>query len=300
MTERKKKPRKYSTSTVIEKNNLIAISVSLSRTTIHVLLHRSIVLMACKNTKSISTSDQFKIQIDELQQMKMVLEQLRNELTVAQTKYYQRLSDYEAKFEQLHSQTEKVQKEQEEKEANLLNSIAEWREVKTKLESSVILPNQKVKLNVGGRYFETTMETLTKHSEGIASYFKTLFSRQWQLEKDPKDESIFIDRSGDFFHYILQYLRTGQLIIDVNDVTLRRNLTIEAEFYKINNLVSLLKMNNPPPQNPNTEQRQLYPNSRILTPERQEQLNKLYGIENQRWNLIYNASRDGFTAERLP
>jgi hypothetical protein len=253
--------------------------------------------MASKTIKTTSTCDLFNAQIDELKQMKIDLEQLKNELTMAQTKYHQRLSEYEAKFEQLHLQAEKIQQEQDEKETNLLNTTAEWLDIKTKLESSVISPKQKVKLNVGGRYFETTIETLTKHSKGTTSYFKALFSRQWQLEKDPKDESIFIDRDGDLFNYILQYLRTDQLIIDDKDLRLQRNLTIEAEFYKIEILISSVKISNTMPQNHNREQEKLYLDTKILSNEQQKHLNKLYGKNNQRWQLLYRANRDGFTAK---
>ncbi len=266
---------------------------------IHVSLIRIILTMASKNIKLISICDLFKTQIDELKEMRMEIEQLKNEFIMAQTKYHQRVSDYETKFEQSHCQAEKVQQEQNEKETNLLNATAEWRDIKTRLESSVMSPNERVKLNIGGKYFETTIETLTKQSEETTTYFKALFSRQWQLEKDPKDETIFIDRSGDFFAYILNYLRTGQLIIDNSDLTFRRNLTIEAEFYKIESLVNLLKINDTKPQNHSPEQRKFYSNTIILSFEHQEHLNRLYGINNQRWHLIYRASRDGFTAEHF-
>ncbi len=229
----------------------------------------------------------------------MDLEQLKNELIMAQIKYHQRLSDYEAKFQQLHCQAEKVQQEQNEKETNLQNVTAEWHDIKARLESTIRSPSERVKLNIGGRYFETKIETLTKHSEGTRTYFKALFSRQWQLEKDPIDESIFIDRNGDSFAYILNYLRTGQLIINDSDSTVRRNLIIEAEFYKIESLVSLLKMNDRKPPNHSLEQRQFYSDTKILSSEHQEHLNRLYGINDQRWQLIYRASRDGFTAEHF-
>jgi len=231
--------------------------------------------------------------------MKIELEKLKNELTIAQTKYHQRLSDYEAKLEQLHLQAKKIQEEQDEKEINLVNATAEWLHIKTKLESSVMSPKQKVKLNVGGKHFETTIGTLTKYSDGTTSYFKALFSRQWQLEKDPKDDSIFIDRDGVLFDYILQYFRTGQLSIDDKDSTLRQDLTIEAEFYKIQTLINLIKGNDTSRQHSNFEQRKLYSDTKILSYEYQQHLNKLYGSDNQRWQLIYRASRDGFTAKHF-
>jgi hypothetical protein len=258
--------------------------------------------MASENLKPVPSNELFKTELNELKQMKMELEQLKNELTMAQNKYHKRLADYEAKFEQLHCQTDKVQQEQNEKEINLQNATAEWHDIKTKLESSVISPNERVKLNIGGRYFETTIETLTKQSDGTTSYFKALFSRQWQLEKDPKDESIFIDRDGELFDCILQYLRTGNIPIDFDHYLLRRDLIAEAQFYNLDTLANLLK--NPsikkeriPQAASSGDLKKLYYDTKILSVNSQIELNKLSEFDNQQWQLIYRASRDGYTAK---
>ena len=244
----------------------------------------------------------FKSDFNELKQIKMDFEQLKNELNVAQTKYHQRLADYEAKFEQLHRQAEKIQQEQDEKEANLLSATAEWQTMKTKLESSIKSPNERVKLNVGGRYFQTTLATLTNHSEGKLTYFKTFFAGHWQSTKDPKDESIFIDRDGDLFEYILQYLRTDKIPIDLEDNFLRRDLIIEAHFYTLDTLVKLL-------DSPSTKKERTcraassknlnesYYDTKLLSINNQFELNKLSGFDDQNWQLIYRASRDGYTAK---
>jgi len=258
--------------------------------------------MASEGFKSVSSTELFTTQINELKQMKIDLEKEKNELMMAQTKYHQQLADYEAKFEQLHIQTEKIQQEQNEKETNLLNATVEWLEIKNKLESSVMSSKQKVKLNIGGEYFETTIETLMKHNEEKISYFKALFSRQWQLEKDPKDQSIFIDRDGYLFGYILQYLRTGKIEIDFNCDLLRRDLIIEAQFYNLDILVNLLNINQSKKENnikpnPQSVAKILYSDTKILSFNDQNELNKLGGYDNQQWQLIYRASRDGYTAK---
>jgi hypothetical protein len=258
--------------------------------------------MTSEDTKPILSYELFKAQINELKTTKADLEKMKNELTEAQTKYHQHLSEYETKLEQLCLQTDKIQQEQEEKETNLLNATKEWLEIKTKLNSSVISPNQKVKLNVGGEHFDTTMETLTKYSEGTTSYFKVLFSRQWELEKDPKDERIFIDRDGYLFGHVLQYLRTGKIAIDSDNSLLRRDLIIEAQFYIIDSLVDLLNTNQPKRENimqsnPLSDSKKLYSNTTILAFKDQVEVNKLGGFNDQQWQLIYKASRDGYTAK---
>ena len=121
------------------------------------------------------------------------------------------------------------------------------------------------------------------------SYFQSLFSQQWQLEKHPEDDSIFIDRDGTLFRYILQYFRTGLVPIDLNDALLRRDLTNEAKFYKIDSLVQLLETD--------SEEKKLYLDTKILSLNYQIELNRLFGNNNQQWKLIYRGSRDGYTAK---
>jgi len=64
-----------------------------------------------------------------------------------------------------------------------------------------------IKLNVGGKEYQTTWTTLTRINN---TFFTSLLSSgAW---KESLDESgrIFVDRNGDLFAYILDYLRTGQ------------------------------------------------------------------------------------------
>jgi hypothetical protein len=61
-----------------------------------------------------------------------------------------------------------------------------------------------VKLNVGGKRFETTLNTLISHKK---SYFYHLLSSN--KFKPDKNEEYFLDRSPEYFNDILYYLRTG-------------------------------------------------------------------------------------------
>ncbi|CAF1123514.1 unnamed protein product [Adineta ricciae] len=252
--------------------------------------------------KSITLHELCKTQLSELKQKKTELEQLKTELTTIQTKYNQCLNDYELKLQQFYLQTDALQQEQEEKEANLINATTEWLDIKAKLGSTTASLNQKVKLNIGGTYYESTISTLTKYTSGNNAYFKALFSRQWHLEKDSKDESIFIDRDGYLFGFILQYLRTGRITIDEKCDLLQRDLALEADFYGLSSLTSLLnvsssKVEQPSQSQQETHSKNLYSGTNILSVEYQQQLNNLFGCENQQWQLIYSASRDGYTAK---
>ena len=75
----------------------------------------------------------------------------------------------------------------------------------------------------------TTLDTLTKYRD---SFFGAMFSGYIAL-KPTKSGMYFIDRDGNNFHYILNYLRTGELIIPENKPHLAKMLLLEAEFYQV-------------------------------------------------------------------
>ena len=61
-----------------------------------------------------------------------------------------------------------------------------------------------IKFNVGGKHFEVSRDLMEMHSETMLG---KLVSEAWQ--QDP-EESVFIDRNGDTFAYVLDYLRYGR------------------------------------------------------------------------------------------
>ena len=249
--------------------------------------------MASEESSKIAARKVFRLQLDELKQIKIDLDGLKTEINDAQSKYDQRLKEYEAKLQLVDKQIDAVRQDDSEKETNLMNATSEWLDVKSKLEQSTLSTKQKVTLNVGGEYFETTVETLTKVTDSSKAYFKALFSRQWQLEKDPKDESIFIDRDGHLFGFILQYFRTGQVNIDAGDTLLRRDLIAEAKFYQIDSLISLLQT----ASGVRLDTKHLFPKTLLLSVSEQHQLNVWFGNQQQKWQLIYQCSRDGYTGK---
>ncbi|CAE8603391.1 unnamed protein product [Polarella glacialis] len=63
----------------------------------------------------------------------------------------------------------------------------------------------RVTLNVGSQKFETSVETLRTFP---SSFFSALASGRHTVNWE-EDGSVFIDRSPDHFHLVLQYLRNG-------------------------------------------------------------------------------------------
>jgi len=199
---------------------------------------------------------------------------------------------------------------------------------------------KQVTLNVGGEKFVTTWSTLTRINN---SYFTSLLSNNsWKQQLDGKGR-IFIDRNGELFTYILDYLRTGE--IDFPELDLYRPRVIrEAEFYNLTTLALNLRK---PSKNldskvntPTKEMKEMQVNvlnvfnkcltdsinrlkegveqsketlvalnttnptlpllftnaGTLLNAGQQAKLNEFYGDLNQRWKLLYKASRDGFSA----
>ena len=70
------------------------------------------------------------------------------------------------------------------------------------------------------------------------SMLHTMFSGRFDT-KPSEDGSYFIDRDGTHFRYILNYLRTGQLIVPNDEIT-REELLAEAEFYRAEGIIKAL------------------------------------------------------------
>ena len=93
-----------------------------------------------------------------------------------------------------------------------------------------------VKLNVGGHYFTTSLQTLTKDPNSMLA---AMFSGKFEMEPR-EDGAFFIDRDGTHFRFILNYLRTGKLTLP-DGATFLKELAEEAEFYQIQGILDELK-----------------------------------------------------------
>ena len=139
-----------------------------------------------------------------------------------------------------------------------------------------------VKLNVGGQCFLTSLETMKKDP---GSMLHAMFSERFET-KPAEDGSYFIDRDGTHFRHILNYLRTGQLVLPDSEVV-RRELLIEAEFYQIQGIVDELRA-------------RPFEDSLILSEEQRQilimWLSDTLQSGSSNYGLLYRASRDGWTS----
>jgi len=98
------------------------------------------------------------------------------------------------------------------------------------------IQGRRVKLNVGGKLFSTTLTTLTSVPDSMLAY---MFSGRHKIETD-EDGYAFIDRNGSVFEYILDFLRDGELLVP-SEPYIQKRLLKEAEYYQIQPLITALK-----------------------------------------------------------
>lgn len=98
------------------------------------------------------------------------------------------------------------------------------------------LPKGRVRLDIGGQTFVTTVETLRSQP----SLLSELFSGKFPLQKD-QDGYYFFDRDNLVFGYLLSFL-SGQEVT-VLDPSERQMLIEEAEFFEVQGLLDQLEDN---------------------------------------------------------
>ena len=110
--------------------------------------------------------------------------------------------------------------------------------------------------------------------------------------KPSEDGSYFIDRDGTHFRYILNYLRTGQLIVPKDEI-IREELLAEAEFYQVEGIIEALK----------SKAASLFKDSVILSSDQSvtlvNWLKESRTITNDSDKLLYRASRNGWAASNF-
>ena len=93
-----------------------------------------------------------------------------------------------------------------------------------------------INLNVGGKFYTTSISTLTKYPDSMLG---RMFEGNLPSAKDAQG-NVVIDRDGELFRYVLTFLRSSKLILpeNFNELALQQE---EAEFYQIPELIDALK-----------------------------------------------------------
>ncbi|SCP03669.1 conserved Plasmodium protein, unknown function [Plasmodium malariae] len=88
-----------------------------------------------------------------------------------------------------------------------------------------------ISINVGGKIYMTTISLICRYKN---SYLYEI------ILDDHKMKEIFIDRNGNRFEYILDFLRDGMLICE-NDINVLTKILIEAVYFKLSSLIRIIK-----------------------------------------------------------
>lgn len=130
--------------------------------------------------------------------------------------------------------------------ANATNALSASKQINSltiaTTNASITNNHRYVKLNVGGRLFSTSLDTLTKQDNML----RAMFSGRLDVLTD-LDGYILIDRSGKHFEFILNYLRDeDSQMVNMNLDELKSELELyevlkEAKFYCIQPLANLIE-----------------------------------------------------------
>ncbi|CAO3585905.1 unnamed protein product [Absidia cylindrospora] len=97
--------------------------------------------------------------------------------------------------------------------------------------------DEKVKLNVGGQLFQTSLSTLRRDPN---STLAAMFDGHQCIKPDETDGSYFIDRDGTYFRLVLNYLRDLKVPSSIrDDPKIMDELMQEARHYQIKGLLKL-------------------------------------------------------------
>ncbi|XP_078688086.1 uncharacterized protein LOC144920086 [Branchiostoma floridae x Branchiostoma belcheri] len=93
-----------------------------------------------------------------------------------------------------------------------------------------------VTLNVGGHIYTTSLSTLTSYPDSMLG---AMFSGDLPTGRDDQGR-YFIDRDGELFRFVLNFLRTTELLLpdDFKEIS---QLKKEADFYQIQPLIEALR-----------------------------------------------------------
>lgn len=91
-----------------------------------------------------------------------------------------------------------------------------------------------IEINVGGKLFQTTYLTLTATS----NYFRRLLDKDNKHKIFDMNGAIFIDKSPEYFTYILSFLRSPLSVFDIKQFPIDNSSFIsELEYYQLNTIL---------------------------------------------------------------
>lgn len=153
------------------------------------------------------------------------------------------LDEREAEIKSLQDKIEKSKRALEEDNKHQTEEISRlWQQLRDeydRIEDIYKVQKGRIKLDVGGHEFTTSVFTLTRVQDSMLA---AMFSGRHEIKQE-RDGSVFIDRDGTHFRYILNYLRDSDCSFDAlpRSKQILRELRNEAIFYQLPGLVQQIE-----------------------------------------------------------
>ena len=137
----------------------------------------------------------------ELAKAKTSLDQQLHSVTQVQKTFEDKVKDIIRQEEVVKCEAKRLRKDRE----NLDQEKSRLAKEMLQMEELNKITESRVRLDVGGHIYTTSLLTLTKDPESMLT---AMFSGRHSITREA-DGSFFIDRDGTYFRYILNYLRDG-------------------------------------------------------------------------------------------
>ncbi|KAK3577459.1 hypothetical protein CHS0354_032310 [Potamilus streckersoni] len=175
----------------------------------------------------------------EVSEERVALETLKKEIEQKARELEKEEKEIRHKQLQLKKDQEKFDMQTKKEQDEIARRWQQLRDEITRMEEMHESQMGRIKLDVGGSIYTTSRLTLTKEADSMLA---AMFSGRHEIIEET-DGSVFIDRDGKHFRYILNYLRDGGINID----TLPRNRQVlkeirhEAIYYQLHGLVQQIE-----------------------------------------------------------
>ena len=134
----------------------------------------------------------------------------------------------------LKGKLELLEKELTDQMMELEVKADKWAKVDEEAENIVKTNNHIVYLDVGGKKFQTKLETLVSIRDTL--FYKLVLDHKIDITKE-----IFIDRSNEYFHIILSFLRNKKVNLQGFKTKQLKSILEEAIFYEMSDLIANLE-----------------------------------------------------------
>ncbi|GFR57677.1 BTB/POZ domain-containing protein KCTD10 [Elysia marginata] len=205
--------------------------------------------VAVSSDVKLSQEDIHKVCLERAEKFLSLYSQLQSEQLSLQQQH-DALEEQKQQLELRDSELAQLQAGLEEEKGRLLRQCKtereeiarKWQELKDeiqRMEEMHTMQKGRIRLDVGGNVFTTSRLTLTRDADSMLA---AMFSGRHQVLQE-EDGTVFIDRDGTHFRYILNYLRDGGVNQDglPRDRQVLKELRNEAIYFQLNGLVQTIE-----------------------------------------------------------